>query len=78
MPPKLPPGTYTIKLIAIKDSRIIENISSTLNVRFEGLPKLISFLAFRHATMYGVVATLIAIMAGLLMGMVFRGGKGRH
>jgi uncharacterized protein (TIGR02186 family) len=78
LPAKLLPGTYQIKFIAIKNGKIAENITLPLQARLEGLPKLISYLAFQHSTIYGIMAVLIAIIAGLIMGIIFKGGKGSH
>jgi uncharacterized protein (TIGR02186 family) len=78
LPSRLPQGTYKVDLFAIKDGEIIGTDSQELKVKEIGLPTIISSLAFEHGTLYGVLATLVAIFAGLLMGAPFKGGKGGH
>jgi hypothetical protein len=39
---------------------------------------MMSSMAFNHGTLYGIVAVMVAILAGLLTGVVFKGGKGAH
>jgi len=78
LPPRIPQGIYKVEIFAIKDGKIIGTNSREVKVEEVGLPKIISTLAFEHGTLYGVLATLVAIVAGLLMGFLFKGGKGAH
>ncbi|MBW1732085.1 MAG: TIGR02186 family protein [Deltaproteobacteria bacterium] len=78
LPSRLVPGTYEVSLIAIRNGKIVANTTQVLKVKEEGLPNLVASLAFRHSTTYGILATVIAIIAGLIMGLVFKGGKGGH
>ena len=77
LPPKLLPGRYKLNFIAIKDGKILQDSTSFLRVKLSGLPKLISYLAFQHATIYGIISTLIAIVAGLFIGIIFK-SSGAH
>ena len=51
--------------------------ATPLTVNLTGFPGLISKLAFGHAALYGILSTLIAIFAGLGIGLVFQ-SKGAH
>lgn len=76
--PKLPPGNYKIEAFAIRHGDIAAKYEHPMSVKPEGFPKILSDLAFQHSAMYGVLATLIAIVAGLLTGFIFGSGKGGH
>jgi len=78
VPSRLTPGEYKIDLYAVKGGEIIAHTEQGLPVKLEGLPAMLSSLAFQHGALYGVLATLAALLAGLLMGFFFGGGKGGH
>jgi uncharacterized protein (TIGR02186 family) len=77
MPSRLTPGEYLVEAFALNHGKIAAT-SSSLKVDQVGLPALLSALAFEHGGLYGALATLIAIAAGLLMGFLFKGSKGAH
>ncbi len=76
LPSKLKPGLYTVEILGIKENKIVERHTYELKAQLKGLPKLISFFAFQHGTIYGIAAVLIAIAAGLIIGSIFKGGGG--
>jgi len=76
LPPKLKPGSYTVELLGIKQGKIVERHTHVFKAQLSGLPKLISFFAFQHSTLYGIAAVLIAVIAGLIIGSIFKGGGG--
>jgi len=78
MPSALPAGTYRLEVAAVKDHAIVSRAAQPLEAMETGMPAFISRLAFDHGTLYGVLAVLIAVMAGLLTGVLFKGGKGAH
>lgn len=78
MPPRLPLGEYTVEIFALNQGNIVARTTDHLKVDEVGLPLLLSTLAFEHGGLYGALASLIAIAAGLLMGLLFRGSKGAH
>jgi hypothetical protein len=47
-----------------------------LKVEEQGIPFMISSLAFNHSLLYGFLAVLIAVAAGLVMDFFFGTGKG--
>jgi len=78
MPPRLPPGEYSVEVFALNQGNIVARTTDHLKVDEVGLPAMLSALAFEHGGLYGVLASLIAIAAGLLTGFLFRESKGAH
>lgn len=78
VPSKIPLGDYTLRVLKIKDGRIKSVEQAQFRVEETGFPLFISKMAFEHSLIYGVLAVLIAIMAGLLMGLVFKDKGGAH
>lgn len=68
----IPKGNYTVTTFIVKDGKILETVNQQLKIKETGLPVLISSLAFNHSVIYGILATLIAIVAGLVMGAFFK------
>ena len=67
-----------MEIFALNQGNIVARTTDHLKVDEVGLPALLSALAFEHGGLYGILASLIAIAAGLLMGFLFRGSKGVH
>ncbi|RLB85632.1 MAG: hypothetical protein DRH15_03170 [Deltaproteobacteria bacterium] len=78
LPSKLVPGSYEVHLAAINSGKIVASVKEVLKAEEKGLPNLVASLAYQHSTTYGILATIIAIIAGLIMGVIFKGGKGGH
>ena len=78
IPPRLTPGKYLVEAFAVKDGSVAARTTAELQVKQVGLPAFISRLAFKHGALYGLLAAIIAIAAGLLMGIIFKGEKGAH
>lgn len=71
-------GIYTVKATAVRDGIIVEQAESTFGVERQGLVRKLTDLAFNHAALYGLMAVLIAIIAGLAVGLIFKKGGGAH
>ncbi|MBI5592492.1 MAG: TIGR02186 family protein [Deltaproteobacteria bacterium] len=78
IPPKLSPGVYKVEVFMVQNRTIVASYDHSLTVALESFPKILSLLAFDHGAMYGILATLIAVVAGLLTGVFFKGSKGAH
>jgi uncharacterized protein (TIGR02186 family) len=78
IPPRLTPGKYSVETFAVKNGSVAERTTAELKVKQVGLPAFISRLAFERGALYGFLATIVAIAAGLLMGVIFKGEKGAH
>jgi len=76
IPPRIPTGEYHVRVMEIHDGQLVDNSMSQLKVKEEGIPLMLSSLAFNHSLFYGFLAVLIAIGAGLAMDFFFGTGKG--
>lgn len=65
-------GTYGIDVYLFHDGELVENQTTLLNVRKFGLEAGVFDFAHRHSLAYGVLAVLIAAMAGWLANAAFR------
>lgn len=78
IPSKMKPGSYHIKALAVNQGAVTEQIEQELNLRLTGFPAMISKLAFGNSLLFGIMAVVIAIAAGLIIGTLFKGGGGAH
>jgi len=77
IPSRLSPGAYLVELIAVRDGSIIARAEQPVTANLVGFPALLSNLAFGHAALYGILATVMAVLAGLAIGIVFQ-SRGAH
>ncbi len=78
IPPKMKPGTYTIEVFALENGTVIGTATKTLTLEETGFPKQLANLAFNHSLLYGIMAVLVALVAGLITGVLFKGKGGVH
>ena len=76
IPPRIPLGEYQVQVMEIHKGIIVGKSMDQLKVKQQGIPLMISSLAFNHSLFYGFFAVLIAIAAGLVMDFFFGTGKG--
>ena len=76
LPGSLPQGDYSIEIFGIGNGRILDKHTIPFSARQVGFPAFLSDLAFNHGLLYGILAVIIAIMGGLIIGFLFKGGKG--
>jgi len=76
IPPQIPPGEYQVQVMEVHDGIIVGNAMDPLKVKEQGIPAMISSMAFNHSLFYGFLAVLIAVAAGLMMDFFFGTGKG--
>ena len=72
------PGTYTVEALAIRNGQIVETSKSQFTVKRAGLVKKLSTMAFKNSALYGLMAVVIAIIAGFAVGIIFKKGGGAH
>lgn len=72
LPSRLSSGQYTLEVIAVKDGQVVGKAARPFDVKLVGVPALMANLAFNHGAWYGVLASIIAILAGLGIGMIFQ------
>ena len=77
LPGNVKPEDYELSLTAVKDGRVVERRSIKIQVVMRQLTAFLVSLAQQRPTLYGFLAVAIAMMAGLLMGFLFK-GRGAH
>lgn len=78
LPSKVYPGDYEVRLLLVKGDEILRGASARIKVAKAGFPAILSTLALRRAVLYGILAVVVAIATGFLMGLIFRGRGGGH
>ena len=78
IPAAMHQGVYRVEALAVKDGKIVDMGAEELHTQLTGLPAFLSKLAFEHSLLYGVAAVIIAILAGLLMSLLFKERGGAH
>jgi len=77
-PFQAPPGDYTVEAMAIRGGQVVERAQAGFSVERAGIVAQLSGLAFNNAALYGIMAVVIAIIAGFAVGMIFKKGGGAH
>ncbi|GBE03517.1 MAG TPA: hypothetical protein ENH45_01310 [Nitrospirae bacterium] len=77
-PYQAPPQEYTVSVYAVKDNAVQNYNQMSLNVKKVGALNFISDLAFNKASIYGIVSIFIALLAGFIVSVIFKGGSGAH
>lgn len=72
LPVNVPIGRYTTDIYLFRDGEVVSENESTLEVNKVGFEGLVYRLAFAHPLLYGVLAVVIAVLAGLAGWYVFR------
>lgn len=71
-PANVPTGTYTVKIFLVRQGRVVSAQTSPLRVSKVGLGAEVYRFAHQYSILYGILAILIALAAGLTAGAVFR------
>jgi uncharacterized protein (TIGR02186 family) len=72
-----PPGVYPVRLYCFTADSLVAQASVPITIEKVGLPRFTTALAFQHAAAYGTLAVLIAMLAGITMGVIFSSRPGR-
>jgi uncharacterized protein (TIGR02186 family) len=72
LPVNVPAGRYIAQVFLFHDGKLVSKNESTLQVNKVGFERLVYLLAFRYPFIYGLVAVVIAVVAGLLGWATFR------
>lgn len=79
LPSRLSPGHYMVQAFAVKDGAVAATGELDVKASFVGIPAFMADMAFNHGTLYGILASIIAILGGLVISQIFRGSKsGAH
>jgi uncharacterized protein (TIGR02186 family) len=72
LPVNVPIGRYTATIYLFRDGHVVSKNESTLEVSKAGFERAIYLMAFQHPLVYGLVAVLLAMLAGLAGWVAFR------
>lgn len=72
IPSRLSPGAYVVEAFAVMDGKIAAESTRAMDVRMVGVPAMMADMAFNHGAWYGVLSSVIALLAGLGVGLVFQ------
>jgi uncharacterized protein (TIGR02186 family) len=75
--PTVQPGSYEIRVYGFSDKRLICSGTARLAIKRIGLSEWLADLSRTHAAAYGGFAILVAILVGVIMGVVFHSRPGR-
>ncbi len=76
LPANVRTETYKVRLFSVLEGRTVGQAEADLTVKMVGFPALLLTLANEHSALYGILAVVIAILTGFLMGYLFKGGGG--
>lgn len=72
LPARVPPGDYSVDMIGFDKQRVVHLGQAKLQLKHVGTVRALRRLAMDHGLLYGIAASLIAIVVGLLTGLLFR------
>jgi hypothetical protein len=78
LPSSIGEGDYTIRATTITNNEVGAVATRKFSVEEVGFIKLVNHLASDRRVLYGVSAVIIALLAGLIMGVVFKQSGGSH
>ncbi len=71
-PANVPTGTYTVDVFLVRDGEVVAAQATPLVISKIGIGADMADIAHRYSALYGIVAVLVAAMAGWLAGVIFR------
>jgi uncharacterized protein (TIGR02186 family) len=74
MPSSAPVGIYQFDVFAIKDNAVVAQGATEIWIGKIGIEHWITSFALNHGLLYGILAVAVALVAGIGVGLVFRGG----
>jgi len=77
-PSNISDGIYKVETYIIRDGKIIWKDVQQIIAKKSGFPAFLSNMAFNHSLLYGILAVLIALFAGIITGYLFQDGDGAH
>ena len=72
LPANVPTGEYKVKVVLLQDGRVVEAQTTPLTVEKIGAEAAIYDFAYQNSALYGLIAILVALMAGWAAHMAFR------
>jgi hypothetical protein len=75
LPANAPPAEYTVRLIGFRNHEIAVQQETTFTLTRGTVNQFLGSLARNHGLLYGILAVVIAIGAGLFVGLIFGSTK---
>lgn len=74
LPAKLPLGEYQLTIYLVREGKVVAQQTRKLDVREVQMERWISDVAFQHSWLFGTLFVLLAMVIGLVLGIVLRRG----
>ena len=71
-PANVPTGFYDVEVFMLQEGRVVHAQTTPLIVRKAGLGADVFFFAHNYSAVYGIIAVLLAVAAGVLAAFIFR------
>lgn len=78
LPSRLSPGSYRLEAYVVAEGLVVFEKTYPVQASLTGMPHIMYSMAINHSLLYGLLATIVAILGGLLMAVLFGGSKGAH
>jgi hypothetical protein len=69
---RIAPGTYRIRLTAVRGQQIVQQAQVDWLVELAGIPAFLTYLATERSVLYGLLALGLTAMVGFLSGVLFK------
>jgi uncharacterized protein (TIGR02186 family) len=71
-PTNVPVGEYKVRILLVSDKKVVSTGTKRLDVGKSGIEAAIYDFAYNYSALYGIVALIIAVVAGWAAAAVFR------
>jgi uncharacterized protein (TIGR02186 family) len=72
LPANVPPGSYTVEVLLVKNGQVLAAQTTPMFVNKTGVSADVYEFAHSHEAIYGILAIIIAVLAGWGAGAIFR------
>ncbi len=72
------PGTYKVELLAVNSGKVVDTAATSFEVKRVGTAAALSKMALEQSLLYGIMAVIVAVVAGFAVGAIFKKGGGAH
>ena len=71
-PANVSTGRYSVDVLLVRDGSVVSRTSTPLEIRRQGFEAGVFEFAHKRSALYGLIAILVALVAGWLAGLIFR------
>lgn len=72
LPPKLSEGVFQVRIFLLRDGSVVDVLETAIDVRKEGVERVIYRLAHDQPLIYGLIALVLAALAGWMASVAFQ------